>query len=83
MDDDNDESLRKRPKMFQPQVVTSLSHISDAMRNLLGDNITPGSDKATVVVSIDRLQTLSDKVSIPYYNPIPRSLLVTLYSLPS
>ncbi|KAI1154329.1 hypothetical protein F4825DRAFT_448655 [Nemania diffusa] len=61
MDEDSDESLRKRPKMFQPQVITSISHISDAIRNLLGDNIAQGSEKATIVVSIDKLQMMAEK----------------------
>lgn len=73
MDEDSDESLRKRPKMFQPQVITSISHISDAIRNLLGDNIAQGSEKATIVVSIDKLQMMAEKVSIPYNRTVLRS----------
>ncbi|KAI0810608.1 hypothetical protein GGR55DRAFT_644634 [Xylaria sp. FL0064] len=61
IDGDNEESLPKRPKMFQPQVVTSLSHISDAIRNLLGDDFTPSSEKNAVIVSVDKLQALSEK----------------------
>ncbi|KAI1117179.1 hypothetical protein F5Y14DRAFT_403425 [Nemania sp. NC0429] len=60
-DDDNDESLRKRPKMSQPPVVTSFSHISDIMRNLLGDNLALDSEKVNVVVPLDKLQALSEK----------------------
>ncbi|KAI0533445.1 hypothetical protein GGR58DRAFT_486606 [Xylaria digitata] len=61
VDDDNDESLPKRPKMTQPQVVTSLNHISDRLRNLLGDDLCQISEKATVVVPVDKLQALSEK----------------------
>ncbi|KAI1754573.1 hypothetical protein F4782DRAFT_528493 [Xylaria castorea] len=61
VDDENDQSLPKRPKMSQPQVITSLSRISDGVRNLFGGGITHGSDEATVVVLIDKLQALSDK----------------------
>lgn len=64
-DDDNDEILRKRPKMFQPPVVTSFSHINDIMRNLLGDDLALDSEKATVAVPVDKLQALSEKVRIP------------------
>lgn len=58
--------------MSQPQVVTSLNHISDGVRNLFGDDLTRGSDEATVVVSVDKLQVLSDKVRVSYYQPIYR-----------
>ncbi|KAI1284448.1 hypothetical protein F5Y07DRAFT_346558 [Xylaria sp. FL0933] len=61
IDGDHEESLPKRPKMFQPQVVTSLSHISDAVRNLLGDDFTPSPEKNAVIVSVDKLQALSEK----------------------
>ncbi|TGJ86540.1 hypothetical protein E0Z10_g2215 [Xylaria hypoxylon] len=61
VDDDNDESLPKRPKMAQPQVVTSASHISDALRNLLGDDFAQISDKATIAVPVDKLQALTEK----------------------
>ncbi|KAI8952434.1 hypothetical protein F4801DRAFT_218250 [Xylaria longipes] len=61
IDDENDQSLPKRPKMSQPQVVTSSNHVSDGVRNLFGDDLTQGSDGATVVISFDKLQALSDK----------------------
>ncbi|KAI0914008.1 hypothetical protein F4823DRAFT_433081 [Ustulina deusta] len=61
IDGDNDESLPKRPKMFQPQVVTSVSYISDALRDLLGDDFTESPEKSTIVVSVDKLQALSEK----------------------
>ncbi|KAI0427419.1 hypothetical protein F5Y09DRAFT_316191 [Xylaria sp. FL1042] len=61
IDGENEESLPKRPKMFQPQVVTSLSRLSDAVRALLGDDFTPSSEKNAVVVSVDKLQALSEK----------------------
>ncbi|KAI0490890.1 hypothetical protein F4859DRAFT_26744 [Xylaria cf. heliscus] len=61
VDDENDQSLPKRPKMSQPQVVTSLNHISDGVRNLFGDDLARSSDGATVVVSVEKLQALSDK----------------------
>ncbi|KAI0457986.1 hypothetical protein F5B21DRAFT_58233 [Xylaria acuta] len=61
IDDENDQSLPKRPKMSQPQVVTSLSYISHGVRNLFGDDVTQGSDGTTVVISVDKLQALSDK----------------------
>ncbi|KAI0977453.1 hypothetical protein F4678DRAFT_413128 [Xylaria arbuscula] len=59
--DGDDESLTKRPKIYQPQLVTSLSHISDAVRGLLGDDFTPSPDNNAVVVSVDKLQALSNK----------------------
>ncbi|KAI0439206.1 hypothetical protein F4803DRAFT_564676 [Xylaria telfairii] len=61
VDDENDQSLPKRPKMSQPQVVTSLNHISDGVRNLFGDGLTRGSDETTFVVSVDKLQAVSNK----------------------
>ncbi|KAI2620799.1 hypothetical protein GGS21DRAFT_379144 [Xylaria nigripes] len=63
VDDDGDESLSKRPKMIQPQVISSSSHISDALRRLLGDDLTEKSDNATVVVPLNKLQALSAKFS--------------------
>lgn len=66
-DDDNNESLRKRPKISQPPVVTSFSHIGDVVRNLLGDDLALDSEKATVVVPVDKLQALSEKVRIAYH----------------
>ncbi|TRX96201.1 hypothetical protein FHL15_002925 [Xylaria flabelliformis] len=54
-------NLTKRPKISQPQVVTSSSHISDAIRNLFGGDLTHGSNKATVMVSIDKLHALADQ----------------------
>ncbi len=53
--------------MFQPQVVTSVSYISDALRDLLGDDFTESPEKSTIVVSVDKLQALSEKVSVPYH----------------
>ncbi|RWA14024.1 hypothetical protein EKO27_g1075 [Xylaria grammica] len=61
VDDDHDESLPKRPKMAQPQVVTSLRHTSDALRNLLGDDIAAVSEQATMVVPVNKLQALAEK----------------------
>ncbi|KAI0104879.1 hypothetical protein GGR51DRAFT_521547 [Nemania sp. FL0031] len=61
MDDGGDESIRKRPKMFQPQVITSLNPISDDVRDLFEDSLAQGPDKATMVVSIDKLQLLSER----------------------
>ncbi|KAI1312751.1 hypothetical protein F5Y03DRAFT_381513 [Xylaria venustula] len=58
--DGDDESLAKRPKIYQPQLVTSLNHISDAVRGLLGDDFTPSPDNNAVVVSVDKLQALSN-----------------------
>lgn len=52
--------------MSQPPVVTSFSHISDVVRNLLGDDLALDSEKATVSVPVDKLQALSEKVRIPY-----------------
>lgn len=49
--------------MFQPQVVTSLSHISDAVRNLLGNGLAHNLEEDTIAVSADKLQALADKVS--------------------
>ncbi|KAJ2989861.1 hypothetical protein NUW58_g3252 [Xylaria curta] len=61
VDDDSGESLPKRPKMSQPQVVTSLSRFSSALRDFFGDDLTQGSDNTTVIVSADKLQALSEK----------------------
>ncbi|KAI1422180.1 hypothetical protein F5Y12DRAFT_642197 [Xylaria sp. FL1777] len=61
VDGDNDESLPKRPKMSQPLVITSLNHISDALRNLLGDDLTPSSENNTIAISVDKLQAVSEK----------------------
>ncbi|KAI3323041.1 hypothetical protein HD806DRAFT_535536 [Xylariaceae sp. AK1471] len=63
IEDDGDESLPKRPKMSQPQVVTALNHVSDALRSLLGDGLTKDAEKATVVVSVDKLEALSAKLA--------------------
>ncbi|KAI0196516.1 hypothetical protein EV127DRAFT_416736 [Xylaria flabelliformis] len=61
VDDENDQNLPKRPKISQPQVITSSGHISDAIRDLFGGDLTHGSDEATVMVSIDKLHALADQ----------------------
>ncbi|KAI0514387.1 hypothetical protein F5B22DRAFT_611397 [Xylaria bambusicola] len=61
LDGDNEENLPKRPKMFQPQVVTSLSNISDSVRNLLGDDLVQSVEGNTIAVSLDKLEALADK----------------------
>ncbi|KAI1733577.1 hypothetical protein F4680DRAFT_396667 [Xylaria scruposa] len=62
VDDENDQNpTTKRPKISQPRVVTSFSHISDAIRNLFGVDLTHGPDEATVRVSLDKLQAVTDQ----------------------
>ncbi|KAK5630832.1 hypothetical protein RRF57_006547 [Xylaria bambusicola] len=63
LDGDNEESLPKRPKMFQPQVVTSLNNISDSVRNLLGDDLAQSSEGNTIAVSLEKLEALADKAN--------------------
>ncbi|KAI0550789.1 hypothetical protein F4679DRAFT_193028 [Xylaria curta] len=61
-DDENDQDpMMKRPKISQPRVVTSSSHISDAIRNLFAVDLTYGPDEATAVVSLDKLQAVADQ----------------------
>ncbi|KAI1174021.1 hypothetical protein F4777DRAFT_415945 [Nemania sp. FL0916] len=59
--DDEDENTRKKPKISQPPVVTTSNPIGDAIRNLFENDFTHGSEKGTIVVSVERLQALADK----------------------
>jgi hypothetical protein len=56
--------------MAQPQVVAALSLISDSIRSLLGDDVIPGPEKGTAIVSIDKLEALSAKVNILLLKPV-------------
>lgn len=64
IDDDNEESLPKRPRIAQPQVVEPLGNISDAVRNLFGDDMARGPGPGTAIVSVDKLQAIAEKVSV-------------------
>ncbi|GAP84150.2 putative hda1 complex protein [Rosellinia necatrix] len=61
IDDDDDEGLSKRARMSQPEVITTTSLVSDAVRKLWGDTLAPGSEPGTVVVSVDMLQVMAEK----------------------
>ncbi|KAI1367564.1 hypothetical protein F5Y08DRAFT_58770 [Xylaria arbuscula] len=63
LDGENEGSLPKRPKIIQPEVVTSLSHISDAVKDLLGSDLPHNSEENTIVVPVDRLQAVADKIA--------------------
>lgn len=62
--DEDDEGSFKRLRISQPTVVTNMSHISDSLKSLIGDDITGNTPKASLSVSVDKLEMLSAKVSL-------------------
>ncbi|OTB06145.1 hypothetical protein M426DRAFT_118940 [Hypoxylon sp. CI-4A] len=60
---DEDEPSSKRARVSQPTVVTNVSHISDSLKNLIGDDSFHGSPKAALSVSVGKLETLSAKIA--------------------
>ncbi|KAI1469751.1 uncharacterized protein F4812DRAFT_457152 [Daldinia caldariorum] len=61
-EDDTDISS-KRPRVSQPTVVTHVSHISDSLKGLIGDDPVDEPLKATLSVSVGKLENLSAKVT--------------------
>ncbi|XXH00652.1 NADP-dependent glutamate dehydrogenase [Hypoxylon texense] len=62
-EDEDDETSSKRLRMSQPTVVTNINHISDALRSLIGDDFIGDSSRATLSVSISKLETLAARVA--------------------
>ncbi|KAI8959080.1 hypothetical protein F5Y11DRAFT_15842 [Daldinia sp. FL1419] len=62
-EDEDDGMSSKRPRVSQPTVVTHVSHISDALKNLIGDDTVDQSPKATISVSVSKLEELAAKVT--------------------
>ncbi|KAI2615937.1 hypothetical protein GGR54DRAFT_611589 [Hypoxylon sp. NC1633] len=60
--DDDDETSSKRIRLSQPTVVTDVSHISNSLRDLIGDEPVTSSPQATLSVPVDKLETLAAKV---------------------
>ncbi|KAI0593064.1 hypothetical protein F4775DRAFT_579509 [Biscogniauxia sp. FL1348] len=64
--EDDDDILHKRLKMSQmsqPQVVTDASQISDSLKSLIQDDLPKESGKATVTISIGKLEALSNQIA--------------------
>ncbi|KAI1639656.1 hypothetical protein F4809DRAFT_100479 [Biscogniauxia mediterranea] len=64
--DDDDDILHKRMKMSQmsqPQVVTDASQISDSLKSLIQDDLPKDAGKATVTISIGKLEALSNQIA--------------------
>ncbi|KAI0833031.1 hypothetical protein F5Y06DRAFT_301294 [Hypoxylon sp. FL0890] len=62
-DTEAEETSSKRPRVSQPTVVTNVSHISDALKGLIGDDSTGDSPKAVISVPVDKLEALSTKIA--------------------
>ncbi|KAI1798892.1 hypothetical protein F4811DRAFT_151492 [Daldinia bambusicola] len=61
--EDDDDISSKRPRVSQPTVVTHVSHISDSLKGLIGDDPVDEPSKATLSVSVGKLEKLSAKVT--------------------
>ncbi|KAI0169677.1 hypothetical protein GGR52DRAFT_573734 [Hypoxylon sp. FL1284] len=61
--DEDDETSSKRLRMSQPAVVTNISHISDDVKDLIGDDFTDDSSKAAFSVSVNKLEALAAEVA--------------------
>ncbi|KAI1661191.1 hypothetical protein F4813DRAFT_346725 [Daldinia decipiens] len=60
---EDDDISSKRPRVSQPTVVTHVSHISDSLKGLIGDDTVDESPKAMLSVSVGKLEKLSAKVT--------------------
>ncbi|KAI0112658.1 hypothetical protein F4776DRAFT_640272 [Hypoxylon sp. NC0597] len=60
---EEDEISSKRPRVSQPTVVTNMSHISDSLKDLIGDDSAGDSPKAVLSVSVSKLEALSAKIT--------------------
>ncbi|KAI1645595.1 uncharacterized protein F4817DRAFT_343082 [Daldinia loculata] len=60
---EDDDISSKRPRVSQPTVVTHVSHISNSLKGLIGDDTVDESPKAMLSVSVDKLEKLSAKVT--------------------
>ncbi|KAI1816725.1 hypothetical protein GGS20DRAFT_536690 [Poronia punctata] len=61
--DDDDRGFPKRPKMAQPEVVSSPSNVSEGVRSLFKDSPAPGLEKGTVMVSVEELETIARRLA--------------------
>ncbi|KAI5918900.1 hypothetical protein F4810DRAFT_548054 [Camillea tinctor] len=67
--EDDDDVLHKRLKMSQmsqmsqPQVVTDTSQISDSLKSLIQDDPSKEAGKATVTISIGKLEELTNQIA--------------------
>ncbi|OTB13692.1 hypothetical protein K445DRAFT_319916 [Daldinia sp. EC12] len=60
--EDDDELSSKRPRVSQPTVITHVSHISDSLKGLIGDDPVDEPSRAVLSVSVGKLEKLSAKV---------------------
>ncbi|KAI0135723.1 hypothetical protein F4814DRAFT_402328 [Daldinia grandis] len=60
---EDDDISSKRPRVSQPTLVTHASRISDSLKGLIGDDTVDESPKAMLLVSVDKLEKLSAKVT--------------------
>ncbi|KAI1376515.1 hypothetical protein F4677DRAFT_418761 [Hypoxylon crocopeplum] len=60
---EGDETPAKRPRMSQPTIVTNMSRISDSLKSLIGDDSLSDTPRATLSVSVGKLETLSAKIA--------------------
>ncbi|KAI1767423.1 hypothetical protein GGR53DRAFT_110860 [Hypoxylon sp. FL1150] len=61
-EDEDDETSSKRLRISQPTVVTNISHISNTLKNLIGDDFIGDSSGPALSVSINRLETMAAKI---------------------
>lgn len=64
--------------MSQPTVVTNISHISDDLRNLIGDDFIGDSSSAALSVSVAKLEMPAAKVSLSSFWCINKRLVVNI-----
>ncbi|KAK8065235.1 hypothetical protein PG997_011982 [Apiospora hydei] len=62
--DNADEPLPKRQRTSQPPTSgTDLTHISDSLRNMIGDDSLVHGEKPTMTMSVERMEAIAAKVA--------------------
>ncbi|KAK7954344.1 hypothetical protein PG996_015228 [Apiospora saccharicola] len=61
--DNADEPLPKRQRTSQPPLTTDLTHISDSLRSMIGDDSLVHSEKPTMPMSVERMEAIAAKVA--------------------
>ncbi|KAK8003367.1 hypothetical protein PG989_003086 [Apiospora arundinis] len=61
--DNADEPVSKRQRTSQPPLGTELAHISDSLRNMIGDDGLVHADKSTITMSVERMEAIAAKVA--------------------
>ncbi|KAK8111757.1 uncharacterized protein PG998_008214 [Apiospora kogelbergensis] len=61
--DNADEPVSKRQRTSQPPPGTDLTHISDSLRSMIGDDGLVHSDKPTITMSVERMEAIAAKVA--------------------